>query len=78
MHKQKTPIYKLFRSKASKTQQVAGYKREWKLEDFFNGFQTVAYFSSRNNFANLDFIEKKFWFFKVYNSLVKPCSVLET
>ena len=28
MHKQKTPIYKLFRSKASKSQQVAGHKRE--------------------------------------------------
>ena len=51
-HKRKAPIYKLSRSKAPKTQQVANHKPNRKTVDFL-WYHTGVYSSSRNNLANL-------------------------
>ena len=48
----KTPIYKISRSKAPKTQQTCVTDIQEKSVDFFNDFVP------RNNFANLAFFAK--------------------
>ena len=50
---EKAPIYKLFRSKAPKTQQICHYRHARKTSGLFLLYNTSADFSSRNNFANL-------------------------
>ena len=49
---EKAPVYRLFRSKAPKTQQICHYRHTTKTSELFLLFNTGADFSLRNNFAN--------------------------
>ena len=58
MNKRKAPINMLSRSKAPKTQQVAGYRHKRKISRDFLWYRTGVYVGSRNNLANLGFFAK--------------------
>ena len=68
--KEKTPIYRLFRSKAPKTQQICHYKRTRKTSEFFLLFNAGVNFSIRNNFANSGPFAKVSVLVHIYNSLL--------
>ena len=55
---EKSPIYKLSRSKSSKAQQVVGYKHTRKTSGLFLWYHTGVDFRSRNNFANVGSLQK--------------------
>ena len=48
----KAPIYRLSRSKASKTQQIIHYRHTRKTSELFSLFNTDVDFSLHNHFAN--------------------------
>ena len=74
---EKTPIYKLFRSKAPKTQQICYYKHTRKTGELFLLFNTGVDFSLHNNFANPGSFAKVSVPVHTYDSLIKYCSCLE-
>ena len=68
MRKEKAPIYKSSRSKASKTQQICRHRHVRKTIGLFLLHYTGVDFSFRNNFANLGSFAKDFRSCKIYNS----------
>ena len=55
---EKTPIYKLSRSKAPETQQICHYRYERKTSELSLLYDTSVYFSSHNSFVNLGSLAK--------------------
>ena len=66
---EKAPVYRLFRSKAPKTQQICHYRHARKTSELFSLFNTGVDFNLRNNFANSGSFAKVIVPVHVYNSL---------
>ena len=60
MRKEKSPIYKLSRSKPPETRQIGHYRHVKKISGLFLLHDTSVYFSSRNNLTNLGSFAKVF------------------
>ena len=66
---EKSPVYRLSRSKAPKTQKICHYRHMRNNNELFLLFNTVVDFSLRNNFANSGSCAKVSVPFHIYNSL---------